>query len=161
MESEIPTEIRMDDGVTVFAALINRIDGFHTSIETKYKEIKVQTQSQSIGHSNLLVKTIELELPSGLALIVTQSPDVTGINKDGSTEFPEQTGAILHTRIQLDISRLVQEVIGIALIGTGAQFADRPPTDTVGTSREIAFFEGHYTGIAIGHSNTSTDMKSQ
>jgi hypothetical protein len=56
-------------------------------------------------------------LSTWLVGIVAQCPNITRIDKGSAFEFPKQLGAILYTCIELDITRLIQEV-SIAGIAT-------------------------------------------
>ena len=62
MERKVATEIRIYNWKMSADIRISRIDSFHTAIKTKYKEIKVQAQAQTVSHGDLPPETVNPEL---------------------------------------------------------------------------------------------------
>ena len=83
----------MKEGKMLFANSVSRVNGFHTHIESKNEIIEIETQSQSVGHGNLLVKLVDLKLSAGLICVITERPNVSCINEKGPVEFPKEVSA--------------------------------------------------------------------
>ena len=144
MESKVSLHIRMPQGIMLFRTGIGRIDRFHTAVETKDEVIEVQTQSQSVCHSQLLVEVLEMELASRLLRIITERPDVSRIDKDCTIKFPEEMRAVFCIEIKFHVTRLVDEVYPSVNTTelSWSQFPYTPAPDRIGTAREIAFLKG-------------------
>lgn len=110
MQCKVTSEIGMDEREAFAARVDGGIDGLHAAVEAQHEVTQVQSQTQSVGYGNLLVELIKLKDTSGLVGIVANGPDITGIYKDCSLKLPEQFTPVFNTGIQLDISRLIQEV---------------------------------------------------
>ena len=137
MEGKIPTEFRMDQRVVrLVLSLIGRIDGLHTSIETQHEEVEVQSQAEAVARSQVRHHSSKGELSSRLLFIISESPDVTRIDKGCSVELPEQVGAILQVQVQLQVAGLGDEVYPtvLVLIASWAQTSHRPASHAVRTA---------------------------
>ena len=159
MEGEVAAEDRMDDGVAV-ASVIGWMDGFHAGIEAKDEEVEVHTETESVGYGYLAIEVVETEGASRLVGIVANGPDVAGIDEEGTVELPEEEGSVFDAEVELQVTRLVDEVdtaIG-SVVGTWSQRAYRPSSYAVGSSCEIAFLERQDVGITIRISDTDGCM---
>ncbi len=130
-----------------------------TSVETQYKEIQVKTQSQTICHGNLLIELVKFKLTSRLVFIIPYCPDIPGIYKEGSSEFPEQPCAVFNAGIQLDVPDWFMKLLspGKEL----GQITYRPSAHTVGAAGEVALLKWKHCCIAVWNGNTGTKMKCQ
>ena len=108
VEREVALEVGMDNGIVVARIGVGRVDGLHTCIKAHDKE--VGTKAHTVSHGYLSPEGVEVELSARLVCIVADGPDVAGIEEDGSIEFPEHVGAVLHVHVEFHISRLVDEV---------------------------------------------------
>ena len=119
MESKITVEVRLQERIFVLAA-VHGVHGLHTSVETDNQVVQVETDSQSIGHRQLLVEAVEAERAFLLPFIVADIPDVARIHEDSPIEFPEQVGAVFHIQIELDVARMIDVVhaIGTSLVAS-------------------------------------------
>ena len=79
----------MNNGIVTTAVGVNRIDGFHTAVETQNEIIQIKPQTQAVRRRNLFVKTIETELSALLVGIIACSPYIAAIYKDSAMQFPE------------------------------------------------------------------------
>ena len=151
MEGEVALELRMRDGEMPVLVGIGGMDGFHAGVEPKDEVVEVEAKAEAIRDGNLPPELVEAELAAGLVVIVANSPDVAGIDEEGTIEFPEEEGTILHAEIELDVSTLVQEVdLSVcSLVGTWTERTHCPSTHGVRTSREVSFFEWQLIGIAV------------
>ena len=77
-------------------SLVSRIDGFHAHIETQDEIVEIHTESQAIAYGYLFPELVDLELSSGLVLIVSQCPDVSRIDKQSPVHFPKEMCPILY-----------------------------------------------------------------
>lgn len=110
MERKVATEIRIYNWKMSADIRISRIDSFHTAIKTKYKEIKVQAQAQTVSHGDLPPETVNPELSAGLFGIVTYRPDITGIDKHGCMQFPKKECTVFRVHVKFYVTRLINEV---------------------------------------------------
>lgn len=111
MEGEVTPQTGMDNGEMIFiVSFEGGIDGFHTQIETDDKVVEIQTQTQSITHRQILQDALQLELSARLLGIVTQRPDITCIDKQGTAEFPEQVGTVFEVQVEFQVTGLGDEV---------------------------------------------------
>ena len=53
------------------------------------------------------------------------------------------------------------DAVGISLVGTRSEGTDAPSADTVGSSREIEFFERQTLGVAVRYGHTDSGMEDQ
>ncbi len=160
MDGKVALETRMDDGEMVASVGVGRVDGLHARIEAEDEIVEVETDAQPVGHGYLTPELIEAELPTGLVGIVAEGPDVAGIDKGGTIDFPEQMGSILDVHVELDVARLVDEVdapVG-TLEGAWAQASDRPPPDAVGPAAEVALLVGQDAAVAVGHGHAQAEV---
>ena len=136
MEGEVARELGINDGIMLFLVVIHGVDGLHTHVETNDEIVEVQSQSQTIAYSYLLPEVIEMELSLGLLLIVSDGPDVTGIQEQGAIELPEELGTVLHIQVELHITGLVDEVYASVTTdeSTRTQRAHTPASHTIGTA---------------------------
>ena len=82
MEGKIAPEFGFEDSPPL-SSRQSRIVGFHPHIDAQQQKIQIQPYTQSVGCSQLPVKTIPLEIPSGLRLVIFYRPHVSGIDKTG------------------------------------------------------------------------------
>ena len=90
MQSEITTEIGMNQRIMTTGIRIGGVNRFHSSVQTKNKIVKIQPETQPIGNSYLFPETLQAELSAGLFRIIADRPDITGIYKHRTVQFPEQ-----------------------------------------------------------------------
>ena len=88
MPREVTAKVRMQDSPFPSATFL-RVIGFHTGIETDQEEIEIEAETSSIRDGNLFVETGKIEVTVRTALILMESPDITGINKGRHLEFPK------------------------------------------------------------------------
>ena len=131
MEGKIPLEIRRDHRETV-ASAFHRVDGLHTSVETQDQEVEVEAYTQSVRYGQLLVEAVEPEHTLRIDSLRTDVPDVSGIDEQGTVQFPEQQGPVFKVQVDLDVSRMVDiiDAVGISLVGTRSEGTDAPSADT-------------------------------
>ena len=104
-------------------------------IHSNHKHSHIVADTHSSAYSQLLVELIKLEgLERGKIGIL--HPDITGIQEQRSFKLPEKSSTLLCIQIQLQISRLVDEVDSaiISFIFTRTQFSDSPSSHRVGTT---------------------------
>ena len=158
VEAEVTVEFGMDDGEMAFGILECWMYSFHTTIESEDEVVEIEAQTQSIGYCYLAPKTVNLELAAWLLGILAQSPDVTGINKCRSVDFPEQMGTVFGIEVEFEVTRLIDEIYSaIASIETsGTKSTHAPSTHTVGSTAKISLFiwKNGAVAIGIGHSKT-------
>ena len=120
MEGKVSVEVRMSDRVVLAWRIVSRVDGLHTCVKAEDEEVEIETKSNAVADGDLLVELVEAEFPFGLVGILSDGPDVTRIDKDGTIDFPEEEGTVFRTEVELDVSALVEEVdlsVG-TLVGT-------------------------------------------
>jgi len=139
------------------------VDGFHAQVESEDEVIEVEPQSQSVGSGELSVESVETELSAGLFGIVSQRPDVAGVDEESSVEFPAQECAIFEVEVEFHIAGLIDEVD--SSVGTferaGAEFSDAPTSHGVGSAGEVSFFEGQDRAVAIGIGHAQTEVQGE
>lgn len=116
MECKVSAEIRVNDRIFPLVAVC-RIDGFHSSVESDNEKVKIHAEAYSVAYGNLFVELIKSERTAWLVFIVADSPDVAGIDEEGSIELPKEEGSVFKVEVKLDVTRLVNEVY--ASVGTG------------------------------------------
>ena len=94
--------------------------GFHAEIDTDQQKIEVETEPQSVGGCELLVKTVPGEVTTRLGSIIFYSPYISHIDKSGQLKKGGQFSAILQAHVELDVSRLVGKIIAQAIVVIGA-----------------------------------------
>ena len=95
MESQIPAQPRMDEGIMGIIRIIGGIDGLHTKVETHHEVVEVQAQAEAVARSDVIQQAREPELSLGLVFVVADGPDVSCIEEQGPVELPEQMGTVL------------------------------------------------------------------
>ena len=150
----------MKQRITVATRVLG-IDSLPAPIQTNDEEVEVHAKTYTVGHGKLLVELIELKLAPGLLFVISEGPDVASVNKGCPTKLPEETRAILDIGIELDVARLIQEVVVGTLKASWTKFTHRPSSHAVGATREVTFLEWKHPGIAVGHSNTCSKVKNQ
>ena len=145
----------------VTAVLVDRIDSFHTHVETEDKEIEIESEAESVADCQLLPEIVQTELSLGLFLMVAQVPDVSCIHKQCATEFPEQVGTVFQIEVKFHLASMHQEVVSCVFIvvSAGAQASHTPSAQAVGTSREVGFLERQLGAVAIGVSQSHPNVE--
>ena len=143
--------------------LVGRIDGLHTHVETQDEVVEIQSDTHTIRRGYLLIELVYLKLPVWLVGIVAKRPDVTRIHKQGTLELPEERGAILGIQVELQVTRLVDEVDAsvIALVSAWSQFSYTPTPHRVGSTREISLLERQHGAVAVRISHSQVGMQRQ
>ena len=120
VEGKVAVEVVVKDGVVV-AACVGWVDGFHAGIEADDEEVGVHAETDAVAHCDLFPESAEVELAARLVFVGTDCPDVTGIDKGGSTEFPKELRTIFEAQIKFEVARLVDEVDALVLAVVGAR----------------------------------------
>lgn len=162
VDREVALEVGVDDGI-MLGTRVGRVDGLHTTIEAEDEVVEIEAKTKAIGNGDLTPEGVEAELTARLILVITHRPDVTGIDKQGTVYLPEHMAAVLGIHVELDVTRLIDEVdatVGTH-VGTRAKTTDAPSTHTVGTATEVALLVGQNRAVAIGVCDTKADVHSQ
>ena len=109
VEGKVAVEVVVEDRVVV-SAFVGRIDGFHTRIEADDEKVGIHAEADAVAHGDLFPEPAKLEFTLRLILVGTDGPDITCIDKGGSTEFPEELGTVFEAQVQFEVTRLVEEV---------------------------------------------------
>ena len=163
MQGEVTPEVRMDNGKMATRIRVSGMYGFHATVKTQNEIIKIQADSQPVGHGYLAPKAFQAELATGLFRIIADSPNVARVHKHSPVQFPKQESAILRVEVQLDVARLVNEVdTPVSARETSRpEFPHRPSAHTVRPAAEITLLIGKDRGIAIWVSHPDAKMQSQ
>ena len=60
VERKVASEVGRDNRITV-ASFVHGVDSLHTAVEADNQEIQVETDAQTVCHSQLLVEAVEVE----------------------------------------------------------------------------------------------------
>ena len=162
MERQVTAQAWIEDGIMRGVLLaVGRVHCLHSEVETQDEEVEVEPHAQSVSHGNILEKAAEAKLSSRLVVIVSQSPNVSGINEECARELPEEPCPVLHIQVELHVTRLIDKINSSVLAGKAsrAEPPDRPSPDTVCPSREIPLLEGKDVTVAIGVCNANPCMQ--
>ena len=144
MPSEIAFEVRIHNGITLGTAGESGIDGLHARIEADNNKAEVKAHTSTIGYSNLTPESIRMELPARLVIVVIYSPNVAGINKEGTVYLPEKVRTILDAAEKAHVPRLV-DIVDCAVtsdVAAGTEAAQRPTAHIVSATGIVTFLEG-------------------
>ena len=103
MEGKVTVEVVMKDGV-VFSSGVGRVDGFHAGIEADDEEVGIHAETNAVTEGYFFPECAETELATRLVFIFSDGPDVAGIDKGGSAEFPKQLGSIFEAEVKFDVT---------------------------------------------------------
>ena len=87
MEGEVAAQDRMGDGIMLALVVIGWVDGFHAHVEAKDEIVEIESHTQTIGCCYLLVELVYLELSPWLVGVISQCPNITGVNEQGPVEL--------------------------------------------------------------------------
>ena len=104
MECKIPGERRMYERKPLVHCLPRWVIGLHATVQPEYKESEIKSQAKAVRHGNLFIECIKPEFAVRLLGIFLYCPDITGIDKGRTIEFPEQLGAILNACTQFYVT---------------------------------------------------------
>ena len=161
VEGEVAAQAGMGEGIVFAGTLIRWVDAFHSHIKAENEIVEVEAKTHSIAHSYLLEEGVISKLSAWLVLVVAQGPHVAGIYKECTVDLPKEVCTIFEIDIQLHITSLVDKV-DIAIFASKlsrTEISHTPSPHTIRTSREIAFFEGKNTAVAIRIGESETEMK--
>lgn len=163
MESEIASEIGMDDGKMPSGVRIGWMHGLHAAVKTQDEIVEIEPQSQAIRCGYLLVERRKAELPAWLVRITSQCPDIAGIYKNSPVKFPNKMCPELKIHVKFDVASLIDKVYPSvsAKERTGPQLSDAPSAYAVGASAEVTLLVRQNGGIAVWISETQSEMQSQ
>ena len=144
-------------------SLIRWIHRLHTEVETQDEIVEIQTDTQTIADGQIPQEAAYLELSTRLILIVAQRPDISCVDEQGTAELPEQVCAILQVQVELQVTRLCDEVDlpVLILVTARAQTSHTPASHAVGTTREITLLERQDPTVTIRTGDAESEVEHQ
>ena len=127
------------------------MDG-NPQIQTNHQEGQIITDTYTCTQSQAFEKVTQGKLSSRTCRVISQQPDITGIEESRSIQVAENRETLFHIGFQFDITRLIHITILDILAGcitARAQRTDRKGTDAVGTSDIELFTIRSHALIAI------------